>query len=139
MSTSYVTPATSVRPAVRAHAHPSGAIIPCILTPDFLAANPANVSLAREVFDAANGYKMAYDTFRAVLEATRDGGAVVVLYTHGTQVDARALFPMRVTLTKSDEIVCTAFCTLRQEVKTFRLDRMVQCHPLTLPGEAAKA
>jgi predicted DNA-binding transcriptional regulator YafY len=126
-------------PVARAHAHPSGAIIPCTLTPDFLASDPANVTLAREVFDAANGYRVAYDTFRAVLEATRDGGAVVVLYTHGTQVDARALFPMSVTLTKSDAIVCTAFCTLRQEVKTFRLDRMVQCHPFVLPGEVARS
>lgn len=126
-------------PVTRSHAHPSGAIIPCTLTPDFLASDAANVTLAREVFDAANGYRVAYETFRSVLEAVRDGGAVVVLYTHGTQVDARALFPMSVTLTKADEIVCTAFCTLRQEVKTFRLDRMVQCHPLTLPGEVARA
>jgi predicted DNA-binding transcriptional regulator YafY len=126
-------------PTARAHAHPSGTIIPTTVTADFLIADLANLSHVREVFDAANGFRVAYDTFRAVLEATRDGGAVVVLYTHGTQVDARALFPTSVTLTKSDEIVCTAFCTLRQEVKTFRLDRMVQCHPLTLPGEVARA
>jgi predicted DNA-binding transcriptional regulator YafY len=126
-------------PTVRAHAHPSGAIIPATVTADFLSADLSNISYVREVFDAANGFRVAYDTFRAVLEATRDGGAVVVLYTHGTQVDARALFPTSVTLTKSDEIVCTAFCTLRQETKTFRLDRMVQCHPLILPGEVARS
>jgi predicted DNA-binding transcriptional regulator YafY len=126
-------------PPVRAHAHPSGTIVPCTVTADFLATDLANISYVRQVFDAANGFRIAYDTFRAILEATRDGGAVVVLYTHGTQVDARALFPTSVTLTKSDEIVCTAFCTLRQEVKTFRLDRMVQCHPLTLPDEITRA
>jgi predicted DNA-binding transcriptional regulator YafY len=133
--------ATTVQstPSVRAHAHPSGAVIPCTVTADFLTANSDNLSLAREVFDAANGNRVAAETFRAVLEATRDGGAVVVLYTHGTQVDARALFPISVTLTKGDEIVCAAFCTLRRETKTFRLDRMVQCHPFTLPGEAATA
>src|SRR5262249_44102028 len=116
-----VTTAQSTSTA-RTHAHPSGTIVPCTITLDFLAADPANVSIVREVFDAANGYHVAYDTFRAVLEATRDAGAVVVLYTHGAQVDARALFPLSVTLRKTDAIVCTAFCTLRQEVKTFRLD-----------------
>ena len=65
-------------PAVRAHAHPSGAIVPCTVTADFLAADLSNISYVREVFDAANGYRVAYETFRAVLEATRDGGAVVV-------------------------------------------------------------
>jgi predicted DNA-binding transcriptional regulator YafY len=104
-----------------------------------LAADLSNISYVREVFDAANGYRIAYDTFRAILEATRDGSAVVVLYTHGTDVAARALFPVSITLTKTDEIVCKAFCTMRQEWRTFRLDRMLQCHAFVLPGEAATA
>jgi predicted DNA-binding transcriptional regulator YafY len=139
VSSTNLTPASSTRPAVRCHAHPSGAIVPTVVTAEYLGADLCNISYVREVFDAANGFRVAYDTFRAVLEAVCDGGAVVVLYTHGTQVDARVLFPTSVSLTKSDEIVCTAFCTLRRETKTFRLDRMVQCHALTLPGEVARS
>ena len=40
---------------------------------------------------------------------------------------------------KDNNIVCKAYCTLRKEWETFRLDRMLTCHPLTTPDDAEEA
>ena len=86
------------------------------------------------------GCKGSFDTVIHVAEAMRDGGAVVVLYVglDGGQ-DARVLWPNSVTLTKDNNLVCKAYCTMRREWKTFRLDRMLTCHPLTTPDDAEEA
>jgi hypothetical protein len=119
---------------------PSGGIIPAIVTADFLTAAQDNISLVRVAFDTANEFRVAYDTFRAVLEATRDGGAVVVLYADAkAELVARVLWPNAVALTKEKNICCRAFCTHRKEWRTFRLDRFVTCHALTTPDDVIAA
>ena len=125
MSAAYVT--TTIAPA----------LLPAKITTDFLAADPGNVSAVREAFDTVSGYAVPYATLRAVLEAIRDGGAVVAMYHDGKcETTARCLFPYSLSLTKNGDIVVTAYCTLRCTVRTFRLDRFAQCHPLTLPADA---
>jgi predicted DNA-binding transcriptional regulator YafY len=41
-----------------------------------------------------------------------------------------------VSVTKDRNLVTRAYCTLRREWRTFRLDRMVAVHPLTTPDDA---
>lgn len=119
---------------------PIGGIIPAIVTADYLSATEGNISAVRVAFDTANEFRVAYDTFRAVLEATRDGGAVVVLYADAkAELAARVLWPNAVALTKEKHICCNAFCTHRKEWRIFRLDRFVTCHALTTPDDVAAA
>jgi len=75
-----------------------------------------------------------------VADAMRDSSAVVVLYVglDGGQ-DARVLWPNSITFTKENKIVCKAYCTMRREWKTFRIDRMLTCHELTTPDDAEEA
>jgi predicted DNA-binding transcriptional regulator YafY len=119
---------------------PLGGIVPAIVTADYLNAAEGNISAVRVAFDTANEFRVAYDTFRAVLEATQDGGAVVVLYADAkAELVARVLWPDAVALTKEKHICCKAFCTHRREWRTFRLDRFVTCHALITPDEVAAA
>ena len=47
-----------------------------------------------------------------------------------------ALWPTAVSVTKDAYLTPRAYCTLRREWRTFRLDRMVACHALTTPDDA---
>ncbi len=91
---------------------------------------------AISVYLRLNGGKVAVDTIIAVMDAMRDSSAVVTLYigADGGQ-DARVLWPFSVSLTKDNNITARCYCTLRREIKTFRLDRMIGCHPLTTPDD----
>ena len=53
--------------------------------------------------------------------------------------DARVLWPNSITFTKDSKIVCKAYCTMRRQWKTFRIDRMLTCHELTTPDDAETA
>jgi len=94
------------------------------------------MEVACHVFSRYNGYRVAYDTLALVKDAMRDSSAVVVLYigADGGQ-DARVLWPNSITLTKENNITCKAYCTLRGQWKSFRIDRMLTIHPLTTPDD----
>ncbi len=79
-------------------------------------------------------------TVIAVADAMRDSSAVVVLYVglDGGQ-DARVLWPNSISLTKENKVVCKAYCTMRRQWKTFRIDRMLTCHELTTPDDCETA
>jgi len=113
----------------------SGMILPTTIDPqtDFNL-----MEVACHVYSRYNGYKVAYDTLALVKDAMRDSSAVVVLYigADGKQ-DARVLWPNSITLTKDNAIVCKAYCTMRREVRSFRIDRMLTCHELTTPDDMA--
>ncbi len=87
-----------------------------------------------------NGGKVSRATLSLVMDAMRDSSAVVVLYVgaDGKQ-DARVLWPTSITLTGEQHIVTRAYCTMRQQWKTFRLDRVLTAHPLTTPDDIEAA
>ena len=127
-------------PAVRTVPASTGGIVPVTVTADYLNASPDNISIVRAAFDVANDFRVSYHTFRAVLEAVRHGGAIVVLYADAkAELLARALWPESVSLTKANDICCKAFCTMRQEWRTFRLDRFVTCHAFITPDDLPTA
>lgn len=84
-----------------------------------------------------NGDLFAYATLVTVVEALADGGALTCLYAHDGEVAARTLFPVAVSLTNDNHLTCRAFCTLRREWRTFRLDRMQGAHLVVMTGEVA--
>ncbi len=94
------------------------------------------MEVACHVYSRYNGYKVAYDTLALVKDAMRDSSAVVVLYigADGKQ-DARVLWPNSITLTKDNNVTCKAYCTMRREVRSFRIDRMLTIHALTTPDD----
>jgi len=94
------------------------------------------MEVACHVYSRYNGYRVAYDTLALVKDAMRDSSAVVVLYigADGKQ-DARVLWPNSITLTKEHQIVARCYCTMRREVRSFRIDRMLTCHELTTPDD----
>ena len=66
----------------------------------------------------------------------RDGSAVIVLYGDAKgAIEARCLWPTAITLTAASEITCKAYCTLRREMRSFRLDRVLSIHALTTPDD----
>lgn len=103
-------------------------------------------STAEEVYASIAGNAIACEIVHLLLEATRDSGAVVVLYRHDHETTARVLWPVAVFVSQEHALVCRAYCTDRQQYRNFRLDRMAgapwaACHPLTTPDddEAARA
>lgn len=111
----------------------SGMILPATITPqtDFNLVETACV-----VFHRFNEYKVAYDTLDKVKDAMRNSSAVVALYCDAKgDVEARVIWPEAVTLTKDNAITTRAYCTLRREWRSFRLDRIVSCHELTTPDD----
>src|SRR4051794_13749461 len=111
----------------------SGMVLPATITPqtDF---NLMETACA--VYHRFNGCKVAYDTIEKVKDAMRDSGAIVALYCDAKgDVEARVIWPEAVTLTKDNAITTRAYCTLRKEWRSFRLDRIVSCHPLTTPDD----
>ncbi len=98
------------------------------------------IATAVTVFYKMGGCKGSFDTVIAVSDAMRDSSAVIVLYValDGEQA-ARCLWPNSVSFTKDGNLVTRAYCTLRREWKTFRLDRMLTCHALTTPDDCETA
>jgi len=98
------------------------------------------ITTATAIFYKMSGCLGSFDTVIAVADAMRDSSAVVVLYIglDGGQ-DARVLWPNSITFTKENKIVCKAYCTMRREWKTFRIDRMLTCHELTTPDDVQDA
>src|SRR5258708_1767390 len=97
---------------------PDAPLLPAVVTDQI----PLNLYDAIEsAFAEANGEVVSRNTLRLVLEAVRDGSAVVTLYCHGTEVSARCLWPSSIALTKEKHIVADCYCTLRREHRRFRL------------------
>ncbi len=98
------------------------------------------ITTATAIFYKMSGCLGSFDTVIAVADAMRDSSAVVVLYVglDGGQ-DARVLWPNSITFTKENKIVCKAYCTMRKQWKTFRIDRMLTCHELTTPDDIETA
>ncbi len=98
------------------------------------------ITTAVTVYYKQSGCLGSFDTAVQVADAMRDGSAVVVLYVglDGGQ-DARVLWPNSISLTKEHKVVAKCYCTMRREWKTFRLDRVLTCHPLTTPDDIAAA
>lgn len=97
--------------------------------------------------DALPAYAQAYHdltrgvvalaTVQRVMDAMRDSGALVVLYTDGKcETAARVLWPNSVTVTKEKNLTARCYDTRTREWRTFRLDRFVSCHDLTTPEDA---
>ena len=111
----------------------SGMILPATITPE----TDFNVmATAICLYHSFNEGRTDYTALEEVMMAMRDGSAVVVLYTdaQGDQA-ARVLWPSSITLSSANNICCKAYCTLRREWKSFRVDRMAMCHPLTTPDD----
>jgi len=98
------------------------------------------ITTAIAIYYKRSGCLGSFATAVAVADAMRDSSAVVVLYVglDGGQ-DARVLWPNSITFTKENKIVCKAYCTMRREWKTFRIDRMLTCHELTTPDDIETA
>jgi predicted DNA-binding transcriptional regulator YafY len=115
----------------------SGMILPTTITPQ----TDMNLMVtAISLYHCFNERKVAYDTLEQVMEAMRDSSAVVTLYADGKgEIAARVLWVSSITLTKERQITCKAYCTLRKQIRSFRLDRMLALHPLTTPDDAEAA
>jgi len=123
--------------APRTVAAKSGMILPATIDPqtDFNL-----MEVACHVYSRYNGYKVAYDTLALVKDAMRDASAVVVMYADAKgEIAARCLWPNSITLTKEHQIVTKAYCTMRREVRSFRIDRMLTIHALTTPDDCEAA
>jgi predicted DNA-binding transcriptional regulator YafY len=124
---------TSQSTAPRTIVAKSGMILPATITPqtDFNLMETACI-----VYQRFNEYKVPYATLDMIKDAMRDGSAVVTLYADAKgEIAARCLWPSSVTLSKENQITCKAYCTLRREWRSFRLDRMLACHELTTPDD----
>ncbi len=128
---------TAQSTTVRTVAAKSGMILPATITPQ----TDMNLMVtAITVYHRFNERKVAYDTLEKVMEAMRDGSAVVVMYTDAKgELAARCLWPLSITLTKDNNITAHCYCTLRRECKSFRIDRMLTAHPLTTPDDCETA
>jgi predicted DNA-binding transcriptional regulator YafY len=98
------------------------------------------LTTAMAVFYKQGGCKGSFDTAVLVADAMRDSSAVIVEYIAlNGEMNARCLWPNTISFTKDKNIVARCYCTLRREWKTFRIDRMLTCHPLTTPDDAEPA
>ena len=112
----------------------TGMILPALITPQ----TDLNIGItAIATYYRMAGCEGSWATAMHVVTAMQDSNAVVVLYigSDGGQ-DARVLWPLAITITKDNHIAARCYCTLRRQIKTFRLDRMLTCHPLTTPDDA---
>jgi len=115
----------------------SGMLLPATITPQ----TDMNLMVtAIAVYHRINERKVAYDTPEKAMEAMRDGAAVVTMYTDAKgELAARVLWPTSITLSKENHISTRAYCTLRREFRSFRLDRVITCHELTTPDDIETA
>ncbi len=94
--------------------------------------------ICEAVYYRMNGGKVSRATLALVIGAMADSAAVVTLYTDAKgELAARVLWPTSVTLTKDNNVTCKAYCTLRKEWRSFRIDRMIAAHELTTPDDMA--
>jgi len=115
----------------------SGMILPATITPE----TDMNMMVtAICLYHSFNERRTDYNTLEEVMMAMRDASAVVTLYTdvNGAQA-ARVLWPSSITLSGENNICCKAYCTLRRQWKSFRIDRMAMTHPLTTPDDCEAA
>ncbi|MDQ6834032.1 MAG: hypothetical protein M3008_11590 [Chloroflexota bacterium] len=125
---------TSPRTVVAA----SGMLLPATITPE----TDMNLMVtAISLYHSFNEARTDYDALEEVMMAMRDGSAVVTLYTDGKgDQAARVLWPSSITLSADNNITCKAYCTLRRQVKSFRIDRMsATTHALTTPDDIETA
>lgn len=120
---------------------PVSLTLPRVLTEH---ADPQLVDDALDAFyelakDAPGALHYSRAALAAIATALLEGGAVCVRYEHDDEITARVLFPSAISLTKEQHICVRAFCTYRQTVKSFRVDRMACVHPLVMPGEVPAA
>lgn len=94
-----------------------------------------DLPVAASVFLRLNEGKTATDTVLNVFDTLRDSNAVVVLYVDSNGIEARVIWPESISLTADNHIICRGYCTLRRDYRTFRLDRMLGCHPLSTPDD----
>lgn len=107
--------------------------------------DPALVDTAMRAF-----YRRAHDEFQfsggvfpfgtllTVAEALTEHGAITCTYTNEDgATKARTIFPYSIHLTDARKVEIKGYCTVRQMVRSFRLDRMAGVHVVTLPGERA--
>lgn len=115
----------------------SGMILPATITPQ----TDMNLMVTCiAMYHCFNERKVAYDTLEKVMEAMRDGSAVVTMYTDAKgELAARVLWPLSISLTKASDITAYCYCTLRREFRSFRLDRVIACHELTTPDDCETA
>jgi len=115
----------------------SGMLLPATITPE---TDMNLMVMAIALYHSFNEGRTDYTALEEVMMAMRDGSAVVVLYTdaQGEQA-ARVLWPSSITLSGTSNICCKAYCTLRREWKSFRIDRMATCHALTTPDDCETA
>jgi predicted DNA-binding transcriptional regulator YafY len=112
----------------------SGAIVPasCDQQTDL-----AHLPRCVDAYHALTGGTVALATVQTFMDAMRDASAVIALYADGKcETAARCLWPSSVSVTKDKNLVTRAYCTLRKEWRTFRLDRMLTVHALTTPDDA---
>ncbi len=115
----------------------SGMILSATITPE----TDLNLMVtAICLYHSFNERRTDYGTLEGVMMAMRDGSAVVTLYTDakGAQA-ARCLWPLAITLTADNNLTARCYCTLRREVKSFRIERMAMCHALTTPDDCEAA
>jgi len=111
----------------------SGAIVPTTINQQ---TDMNFLTVALSVYYRINERRVAWDTACKVCDAMRDSSAVVVMYADAKgEIAARVLWPTSITLSKDCNITCHAYCTLRREWRSFRLDRMIACHELTTPDD----
>jgi predicted DNA-binding transcriptional regulator YafY len=94
-----------------------------------------DLPIAASVYMRLNEGRTATDTVLNTFDAMRDSNAIVVLYADGKGIEARVIWPDRISLTSDNHLTCHGYCTLRKECRTFRLDRMIGCHPLSTPDD----
>jgi len=128
---------TQCTPITRTITAASGMLLPATITPE----TDMNLMVtAISLYHSFNEARTDYDTLENVMMAMRDGSAVVTLYTDAQgAAAARVLWPSSITLSGDNNITCKAYCTLRRQVKSFRIDRMAMCHALTTPDDCETA
>jgi predicted DNA-binding transcriptional regulator YafY len=94
-----------------------------------------DLPIAASVYMRLSGGTVAPETIFNTFDAMRDANAIVALYADGNGIEARVIWPDRISLTSDNHLTCHGYCTLRREYRTFRLDRMIGCHPLSTPDD----
>lgn len=80
-----------------------------------------------------------FATLQMLATALVERTPVTVLYQHDGETTARTLFIRAIALTKDHRITVCAYCTLRREIRSFRVDRLSGVHSVTHPNDAVAA
>jgi predicted DNA-binding transcriptional regulator YafY len=75
----------------------------------------------------------ASDVARVLNEAIDGRSAVIVLYAHDGELSARAFWPGKVRKAQDGTLSIIGFDSLRGELRSLRIDRIVQASALTFP------